>query len=137
MTLTSCFLAADEDAVVVGHDAGGGDDVAGELLADGLDVGDLDVVGVGVAASATGVRVVGEDDVRADALDLLEDVVAAGERDGDHQDDGGGPDDHAERGEQRADGIGAERLPTEVHRFREEESAPAGGCRHSFIIAAI
>jgi len=56
-----------------------------QLLPDGLHVRHLDVIGLGHRGGA-GVGVVGEDDVGTDTLDLLQDVVAAGEGDGDDED---------------------------------------------------
>src|SRR5213078_1710892 len=117
-----------QDAVEVGHDAGGGDDVAGQFAADGLDVGQFDVVGVGDGAAA-GIRVVGKDNVGADALDLFEDIVAAGEGDGDDEDDAGRADDHAESGQEGPDGVGAEGFDAEAEGLADKpQGTPGGAC---------
>ncbi len=74
--------------------------LSGKLLANGLDVGDLDEIGVDFGGGCLRADFIGgEDHVRTDAFDLLEDVVLAGERNGDNQDDRRGADHHAEAGE--------------------------------------
>src|SRR5262249_46331726 len=59
-----------------------------------------------------------------DPLHLLEDVVPAGERDGDDEDDGGGADDHSEACQQRPHRGRAQGLDAELQRLTEEPSAP-------------
>ena len=66
-----------------------------------------------------------EDHVRTHAFDLFQDVIAAGERDGDHQDDRGGADDHAESREERTHGIAAQGLEAETQRFAEVHALAA------------
>jgi hypothetical protein len=112
-------LARDQHGFHIGHDGGGGDHVAGQRLADGFDVGQLDVIGVGGGDRRPAAHVAGEDDVGADAFDLLQDVIAAGERDRHYQDHRSGADHHAEPGEQGTDRVGAQRLQAETKGFAE------------------
>src|SRR5580700_9164163 len=49
-------------------------------------------------------------EIRAYALDLRDDILAAGERDGEDQHDARAADDHAERGQESAELIGPERF---------------------------
>ncbi len=86
---------ADADAVVEGKKRRGRDN-AGDLFADYADV----IYGQGIKRphADSGVGVLGGNHVRADGLDLVQDVLAAGETDGHHQDECGRADDHAERG---------------------------------------
>ena len=111
------FFAADQEAVKIRHDAGGGDDFGGQFTADGFHVRHFDVIRVGCGAAGPGRDVIPEDDVGADALHLFQDVVPACERDGDHQDDRRGADDHAEGREHGADRVGAQRLGAEAESF--------------------
>ena len=69
--------------------------------------------------------VIGENYVRADALHLFQNVIPAGERNGDHQDDRRRPDHHAEAGQKRADGIGSQSLRAETEGFAEEHRSAA------------
>src|ERR1035438_10280621 len=62
-------------------------------------------------------------DLAPDALDLLQDVIAAGERNRYHQDHRGGADHHPQPGEQRTNRIGAQRLRAETERFAEKHGA--------------
>ena len=78
-----------------------------ELLPDGLDIGELDEIGFHLGGGLAAGFIVGIDEIRSDAADLVENIVAAGERDGDDQDDGRIPDDQTEGGQQRPNLVGS------------------------------
>src|ERR1022692_2837629 len=67
----------DAHAVDIRHYTGGRQYIAAEFLTDGLDVGELDGIGVGSWAGGGDSGVIGENEIGADALDFLQDVVAA------------------------------------------------------------
>ena len=78
----------------------------------------LDVVRVGRGAGAVVAGfILRVDQVRSDALDLIEDVIPAGKRNGDHQDHAGVADHQAERGQERAEFVGAKRFDARAERF--------------------
>src|ERR1019366_3058452 len=113
----------DANAVDIRHYAGGRQDVGAEFLADGLDVGEFDGIGVGSRAGRGDPRVIGKDQIGADTLDFLQNVVAADQGDGDHQDDRGGANRHGEGGEQAPYGVGAQGGDAELKGFLEEHAA--------------
>ena len=123
------FLAPlDAHPVEVVHDAGGGHDARAQLIAHGLHVGDLDVIGVGDGhggvIAAVELRV---NHVRPDGLDLIQHVVAAGEGNGDDQDHRGVADHQAQGGQKRAEFIGAEAPGRWTQRFDVEHQLPGLG----------
>jgi hypothetical protein len=60
-------------------------------------------------------------------LEEGEDVLLAGEADGDDQDERGGADDHAEGGEGEADFGGEKGIYGEAHDFAEDHGALGAG----------
>src|SRR5262249_21119989 len=114
------FAIANHHAVVVGHDTGGGNDLSGKLLAHGFNISYFHEIGVGFGGALAAGSVVRKDDVGADAFNLLQDVIAAGERDCDDENHRGDTDHHAQGGENGTDGIGAQRLCAEFQGFFQE-----------------
>ncbi len=80
---------------------------AGDLGLDGVHVVERNFVVEG-RGFAAGVDQLDVNHVGADGFDLADDVFLAGERDGDDEHDAGAADDDAERGQNRADFVGAE-----------------------------
>src|SRR5205807_7695678 len=113
------LLAADQDAVEVGHHSGGGDNVGGQFLADGLHIRHFDIVRLGDGAAARR-GVIGKNDVGPDALHLFQDVVPAGQGNGHDEDYRGRADGHSQASEQGTDGTGAKRLPAKPDRYAKE-----------------
>ena len=72
--------------------------------------------------------VLGEDHIRSDGPDLVENQLFAGEGNGHYQNDRGHAVDNAKRGEKCADLIGDQCLVTELKRFLEEEHQPPFAC---------
>ena len=74
--------------------------------------------------------------VGADRLDLLQHILLAGHADGDDEDQGGGADHHAQRGQRETDLIAAESLVGETqdlavnHLRRTPFRRGGGGGRH-------
>ncbi len=119
------FLALDAHFVEAVHDAGGRHDARAQLLANRVDVALLHVIGVAGRGGHVVAALIGAvNQIGADALNLLKDVVAAGERNRHHQNDGGIADHQAERGEKGAEFVGLQRLPAEAQRFAGEHHAP-------------
>src|ERR1039458_4043157 len=113
----------DANAIHVRRYAGGRHDVAAEFLADGLDIGEFDGIGVGSRAGRGDPGVVGKNQIGADTLDFLQNVVAADQGYGDHQNDRGGANRHGEGGEQAPHGVGAQGGDAELKGFLEEHAA--------------
>lgn len=114
------FAAFDDDAVGGVDDRAGGVDPAAEFAADGFDVGEFDEVGVGLAGVLRAGVVVGGDQVRADPADAIENEIAAGDRDGDDQNDGGISDQEAKGRQQSTDAVGLQRPVAEPEGFSKE-----------------
>ncbi len=64
------------------------------------------------------------DEIGADALDLIENVLTAGHADGDHQDQGCGSDHHSQRSEDEAHLVAAESVVGETHDFAQGHFGP-------------
>ena len=118
----------DRDAVVVLQHGGGGDD-AGHLFEDRVEVfAGHEVGGAGVVrANGAAAAVLELDLVGADAGELVERELLAGEAEGGDEDDGGRADDHAEHGEHKADLAGLEAVDGEVKNLGEVHGGACGG----------
>ncbi len=111
----------------ISEDDGGGGD-GGNPLVDGVLVLKGEEVGLSVgdgAGAAAGVFQF--DQIGADALNLGEDVLAAGGGNGDDQDERGGADDHAEGGESKAHFGGTEAVDGQLGDFAEHHGLPRAG----------
>ena len=95
--------AAEADAVVHVHDGRGVHD-AGQLRVDGFLVlaGEVVVIAHAFCRGGAAAGVFHFNGVGAEFLDEVKNVLPAGHADGDDEDDRGGSDDHAERGEDKA-----------------------------------
>ena len=111
------LFAGDQDAIGIAHHAGDRDDPPPQFRAHRVDVPLLDEIRLGFALRLAAGLEVGVDHVRADAPDLLEDIVLTGLGNGDDQDDRGIPDHHAKAGEKRADRVRSKSLNAEPQRL--------------------
>ena len=85
--------------------------------------------GVGNALRTT--LVFGFDQICADSLNLVQDVLLASHADGDYQNEGSGPNHHAERGQGKTYFIAAESIVGEAENLTIDETRPRPGrsCR--------
>ena len=114
------FLPAPDDhAVELRHHAGGRHDARPSCSRTASTSASLTKSASTSAPVLAGGLVIGVDHVGADAADLLQDVVPAGQRDGHHQDHGGVADDHAQRRQQGANLVCAEGADAEPESFAE------------------
>src|SRR5580698_128372 len=91
---------------------------AGDLGFDGIHVVERNFV-VERSGFAAGVDQLDVNHVGADRFDLADDIFLAGERDGDDEHDTSAADDDAERGENRADLVGAECVDSDREGFTQ------------------
>src|SRR5262249_51304788 len=111
------LFAVDEDAVRIAHDAGCRDDARAQLRANRLHIRLFDEIGLGLAGGLAACFKIAVDDIRSQAADLFENVVLAGLRNRDDQDDGSIPDQHAEARKKRAKRTSTEGLEAEPERL--------------------
>src|ERR1019366_597864 len=127
------FLAvAGRDSVRQSDDRRGRDD-ARYLLLHGRKVLSGQRVRGGTADVLRAALILGPDLVRADGLNLAECVLASGHTDGDHQDEGGSANDHAERGQRETDLVADKGVIGERKHFPQGQLGPKTfaemGCR--------
>ena len=72
--------------------------------------------------------------VGADRLNLVEHILLAGHADGDHQDQRGGADHHAQSGQREPHFIAAESLVGETQDLAVNQ---LGGCRSGAVVVAV
>ena len=118
------------------HGRSGND--AGHFLHGGIHVVNGQRVGGDIGDALAAALVFGLDLVGADGLDLAQHVLLAGHADGYNEDQGGGADDHPQRGQSEAYLVAAESLVGEtqdlaVHHFRRTSfRRGGGGSRHAY-----
>ena len=83
---------------------------AAELLAHRFYVRQLDEIGVHLGGGVGAGRILRVDQIGSDAANLIQYVIAAGDRDGDHQNHRRVADHQAERGEKSPEFVGAQSL---------------------------
>ena len=84
-----------------------------DFFLDGGEIGGIQTVRSRQGFKTAGVGEFRVNDVRADSLNLTDDVLLPGERDGDNQNDAATSDRHSNHGQHRAQLVGRERLPCE------------------------
>ena len=99
-------FSIDDELTVIRHHGGGGDDLSSQGIADGLYIGEIDEIRLYLGVVLATGFIVGPNQVRAYAADLIENQVSAGERNRDNEDDRGVSDNQAEPGEKRPQPIG-------------------------------
>src|SRR6201998_4618 len=102
-------------------------------MLDSLHVLDGEIIGAGVGDASSTAFILRIHPVRSDGLNLVQQVLLAGETNGGDQDQGGGADDHAERGQGKADLIAHEGLVGEAEDLAEGEVSAVvwrGGAIH-------
>ncbi len=100
------------------HDAGGRDDPTAKLLPHGLDIGDLHEIRVHLGVVGVAGFVLRENQVRTHRPDLVQDELARGGRDGDHQNYGRVADHQAERCQDCSDLVRPEGLQAKTEGLR-------------------
>src|SRR5581483_9687718 len=115
------LASGNADAVMQFDERRGGANAV-HFLAHGMQILEGELVLVDLHAIGSGAGLIfGVDHVGADRLNLPEDVLLAGETDGDNEDERRGTDDHAERGQHETYSVSAEGFVGELGDLAEDE----------------
>ena len=123
------LLAVDQQPPGIGHYAGGRNDSRAELLPNGFHIGHFDEVGIHFGGAVGAGRVLRVNQVGSNAADQVQDIVAAGDGNGHHQNDRSVTDHQPQRRQETAEFVGAQGLQAEPKRFSDIHQAPEASLR--------